>query len=159
MSWPDEATTVMVEMWERGCSAGMIAERLNNDFGLTLTRSAVLGKIHRKHMQRREDAQPKFSKKRMISRPRNQAARRQVFPAVRVRVAEPYVADDVLDLRTEHSKTILELTTITCRWPCGEPTNDDFFFCGRPSANLEEKRPYCAGHTWRAQSHYLKPLP
>jgi GcrA cell cycle regulator len=40
-------------------------------------------------------------------------------------------------------KTLLELEPCDCRWPIGEPRQDDFRFCGEPSL---DGRPYCAHH-------------
>lgn len=37
------------------------------------------------------------------------------------------------------------LTNTTCRWPIGDPDDDDFGFCGKP-ADLAERRPYCVAH-------------
>jgi hypothetical protein len=35
-----------------------------------------------------------------------------------------------------------ELTATACRWPLGNPTDDDFFFCGAPC-----HPPYCTHHS------------
>jgi GcrA cell cycle regulator len=39
--------------------------------------------------------------------------------------------------------TLLQLTSSVCRWPFGEPSSPDFFFCG---GGAVEGKPYCAGH-------------
>jgi GcrA cell cycle regulator len=39
--------------------------------------------------------------------------------------------------------TLMELTERTCKWPIGDPTDDDFHFCGHPAA---PGRPYCSAH-------------
>ena len=39
--------------------------------------------------------------------------------------------------------TILTLTERTCKWPIGDPTKDDFYFCGHPS---DPGVPYCGYH-------------
>ncbi|AJY45697.1 GcrA family cell cycle regulator [Martelella endophytica] len=38
---------------------------------------------------------------------------------------------------------LTELTERTCKWPVGDPTADDFFFCGCESP---ENSPYCSYH-------------
>jgi GcrA cell cycle regulator len=38
---------------------------------------------------------------------------------------------------------LLELTERTCKWPIGDPTEDDFHFCGLPSV---AGKPYCEHH-------------
>jgi GcrA cell cycle regulator len=40
--------------------------------------------------------------------------------------------------------TILELTESTCRWPIGDPSAADFFFCGGKTV---EGLPYCGYHS------------
>ena len=37
----------------------------------------------------------------------------------------------------------MDLRTNTCRWPIGEPTDDNFHFCGKQTVT---GKPYCAEH-------------
>ena len=39
--------------------------------------------------------------------------------------------------------SLMELTERTCKWPIGDPSTDDFYFCGLPCA---VDKPYCAAH-------------
>ncbi|MEL7172748.1 MAG: GcrA family cell cycle regulator, partial [Pseudomonadota bacterium] len=39
--------------------------------------------------------------------------------------------------------SLLELTERTCKWPIGDPTEDNFFFCGLPAL---PGKPYCEHH-------------
>ncbi|KZL24367.1 GcrA family cell cycle regulator [Pseudovibrio sp. WM33] len=39
--------------------------------------------------------------------------------------------------------SILTLNERTCKWPIGDPSSDDFYFCGRQS---DAGTPYCAHH-------------
>ncbi|MEO0821662.1 MAG: GcrA family cell cycle regulator [Pseudomonadota bacterium] len=39
--------------------------------------------------------------------------------------------------------SLLELTERTCKWPIGDPTDDDFHFCGLP---VVPGKPYCEHH-------------
>ena len=39
--------------------------------------------------------------------------------------------------------TLMELTERTCKWPIGDPSTDDFWFCGLPS---HAGKPYCEAH-------------
>ena len=41
-------------------------------------------------------------------------------------------------------RTILTLTEATCRWPIGDPTGEEFYFCGGAS---EIGQPYCEHHS------------
>ena len=38
---------------------------------------------------------------------------------------------------------IMDLKINTCRWPIGDPTDEDFHFCGK---NTVMGKPYCAEH-------------
>ena len=39
--------------------------------------------------------------------------------------------------------SLMELTSRTCKWPVGDPSTDDFWFCGLPS---QAGKPYCEAH-------------
>lgn len=39
--------------------------------------------------------------------------------------------------------TLADLTSQTCRWPHGDPKEDNFQFCGKP---IVQGKPYCAEH-------------
>jgi GcrA cell cycle regulator len=39
--------------------------------------------------------------------------------------------------------TLTDLSAQTCRWPIGDPKNEDFRFCGKPVA---AGKPYCGEH-------------
>ncbi len=39
--------------------------------------------------------------------------------------------------------SLLDLTERTCKWPIGDPTDDDFAFCGLPCV---PGKPYCENH-------------
>jgi len=38
---------------------------------------------------------------------------------------------------------LTELTEMTCKWPVGDPTQEDFYFCG---CDASENSPYCKYH-------------
>src|SRR5690606_37550905 len=50
---------------------------------------------------------------------------------------------DVSVIPFSQRRTLLELNSITCRWPLGDPRDADFFFCGGLAF---EGLPYCAAH-------------
>jgi GcrA cell cycle regulator len=45
--------------------------------------------------------------------------------------------------KTARRLSLMELTERTCKWPIGDPTDEDFHFCGHQAA---PGRPYCAAH-------------
>ncbi len=61
--------------------------------------------------------------------------------------AQPEPSFDEEMERAKHACGLLELTNTTCRWPCGDVGAPGFFFCGVPEAALDQRRPYCRGHS------------
>jgi GcrA cell cycle regulator len=147
MTWTDERVETLKKLWADGLSASQIATELGG-----ITRNAVIGKVHRLGLSGRakspSSAAPRPRKPRphshMLrpSRPsfRGNTALAQAFE-VEVE-AEPEVIDNVIPLGQR--RTLLELTEETCRWPIGDPSSPEFFFCGGQAiAGL----PYCTHHS------------
>ncbi len=45
--------------------------------------------------------------------------------------------------RDAHKLSLMELTERTCKWPIGDPSRGEFYFCGHP---VIAGKPYCKGH-------------
>jgi GcrA cell cycle regulator len=144
--WTDKVVAALTELWaDKEISAAHIANRLSHKFGVVISRNAILGKAHRLGLPSRREASP--SKQRRVPTLRKP-------PAPRKRIVEPRLtAETIVDANIpfEQRKTLLELTSKTCRWPVGEPGEPGFFFCG---AEPDEDCVYCAAHEVRA---YQKP--
>jgi GcrA cell cycle regulator len=144
MTWTDERVEQLKKLWTDGLSASQIAAELGG-----ITRNAVIGKVHRLGLSGRakspSSAAPRPRKPRQTHMLR--------VPRVRGNTALAYAYD--LDLETDpepieniipigQRRTLLELNEDTCRWPIGDPSTQDFFFCGgKPVSSL----PYCAYHS------------
>jgi GcrA cell cycle regulator len=145
--WTHERIALLRMLWKQGETADAIGAR----FGLT--RSAVLGKIHRLRLHADQPAPnaaaakaPALNKKSTAEAPARR--RRQTKYKSRAPVG-PTPAP------SRQYKTLLELTNVTCRWPHGRPGTDRFFFCGAAEADLERGIPYCARHMQRAYPNGL----
>ena len=46
--------------------------------------------------------------------------------------------------RDAHKLSLMDLTERTCKWPIGDPSRGEFYFCGHP---VVAGKPYCKGHT------------
>ena len=157
--WTDERIELVRTLWSQGVSAQRIAQEL----GAGISRGAVLGKIHRLGiMQTSPNSGVRRSERndaRLVMRrehvaddlpggqfklPNSQCE----FPAW-VRAAEPYTDNPVMDadIPTSQRRTLLELSGRACRWPVGDPSRSDFFFCG---AEAFPGKPYCVAHCARA---------
>ncbi|SEP63553.1 GcrA cell cycle regulator [Faunimonas pinastri] len=154
MSWTDERVETLKKLWQEGLSASQIAAELGS-----VTRNAVIGKVHRLGMSGR--GQPVASAKRQ-----RRAVSPQQQQSVERKIAKPPVTIGNLALKPEievlpvtetqvvarssvsvvpisKRLTIEKLTERTCKWPIGDPSTEDFHFCGCSSI---EGLPYCEYH-------------
>ena len=142
MSWTDERVATLSKLWADGLSASQIAAELGG-----VTRNAVIGKVHRLGLSGR--AKPASSSAKRAKRSKNYSSKPRTTsrstPALRTSdganlrsVVEDLVAPESLKL------SLVELTETTCKWPHGDPTEDDFHFCG---CKTKEDSPYCEYHS------------
>jgi len=123
--WTEERTDELKRRWLAGESALQIAVRLGDT-----TRNAVMGKLHRLGIP-----SPKLHPHDGARRPRISIPKPRPKPPV-INVGPP--------VKTENGYiTLADLKDGMCKWPIGDPQDDDFHFCGRPSV---EHRSYCGGH-------------
>lgn len=144
--WTDEATAMLRELWaDENMSAAHIASALSKQFGGTFGRNAVLGKVHRLGLPNRNKVVP--------AKPRRVPTLRRPPRASKRAVVVPAPVPDILDadIPFGQRRSLLELTSKTCKWPVGNPSMPGFFFCG---ADPVEGKSYCACHAARA---YQKP--
>jgi GcrA cell cycle regulator len=156
MSWTDERVELLRQLWLDGKSASQISAQL----GHGLTRNAVIGKVHRLGLAGRAKspssapAAPRpVAAPRVAPRPAPSAAP-AARPSVRGNTAlavspEPmfearpvFLEEDVvvpMSLRV----TIVELKEAMCRWPLGDPSSQEFRYCGSPASGAS---PYCTHH-------------
>jgi GcrA cell cycle regulator len=167
MGWTDERVDTLKKLWLDGLSASQIAKQLGG-----VTRNAVIGKVHRLGLSGRaapsQPARPVFK----APRPARPAAtaipitRRAapvveptspiaVEPAPQPGVMVATAATAVLRRAEEPGvATVLTLGAHMCKWPIGDPSSDEFTFCGRRSA---DEGPYCIEHARVAyQPHQIK---
>lgn len=164
MAWTDERVDVLKTMWLGGSSASQIAAALGD-----VTRNAVIGKVHRLGLSGRgkptATATPRARKPRApssgASRPRRSTTASRVGGGGGMSVGATALKSDEMAVATleqapvargqvdlvlvgESPKlSIQELKEDTCRWPVGDPMNDDFHFCGRSALDAQ---PYCEYH-------------
>ena len=149
MGWTDERVETLKKLWLDGLSASQIAKQLGG-----VTRNAVIGKVHRLGLSGRaapsQPARPVFK----APRPARPAATtvpiaRRAAPTAEappvVSVAEPARAATALVPRVEERgvATVLTLGAHMCKWPIGDPSSEEFSFCGRRST---DDGPYCIEH-------------
>ena len=150
--WTDERIAELQRLKASGLSASKIAEELGG-----VSRSAVLGKLHRLAGYRRKTAERRpisaavpssrhykcnGGASATVSRGRQLKQAREI-----VLDGPPVAGDSLTDLRIEHIPThrctLSELEERRCRWPIGDPKAADFCYCGGPAP---EGAPYCGYH-------------
>lgn len=135
-NWTEDRENELKNLWTEGFSATQIARALGG-----VTRNAVIGKVHRLGLAGRTSPS-------RAERPRVPAA-----PRVSVRMEvppppPPPVEDEPpLALDDGNFATVLTVNDRMCRWPIGDPSENEFHFCGRkPKAGS----PYCEAHARKA---------
>jgi GcrA cell cycle regulator len=124
MSWTDERVEKLKKLWSEGLSASSLGE---------VTRNAVIGKVHRLGLSGRATTS-------RIDRPRSLALRRP--PRPRLVVPEPELVEEAKMANGEFAN-VLTVKEGMCKWPIGDPSSDEFHFCGNPAG---ASSPYCAAH-------------
>ncbi len=141
MSWTDDRVSLLKRLWGEGHTAAEIAKELGG-----VTRNAVIGKAHRLKLSNRvspiqqnrkpanKNTERKTSVEKVLKSPASAPAARASSPRkVKEEVAIP--TGDLYDL--------MDLQPRMCRWPCGDPKEEGFGFCG---AKTIAGIPYCAEH-------------
>jgi GcrA cell cycle regulator len=147
MSWTDERVELLKKLWADGLSASQIAAELGS-----VTRNAVIGKVHRLGLSGRAKSPSSSS-----SRPRKPRSATQMLRVSRSSIRgntalahayeydfdpEPELIENIIPIGQR--RTLMELTEATCRWPIGDPGAPDFYFCGGHALTAG---PYCAYHS------------
>jgi GcrA cell cycle regulator len=130
-------------MHAEGLSFSQIAQEIGG-----ITRNAAIGKASRLGLAPRD-------KKTSSARPRvypkhRRPPRVKWQPSIRLPKIEPepmpaVVFDEAIPI--EQRKTLMQLEHGNCRWPCGDPVDPGFFYCGGVAI---EGKSYCIAHSHRA---------
>lgn len=138
--WTDDREAELRRRWLDGESASEIARALGRD----VSRSAVIGKIHRLGIAKRglpPTARPWSTGPRRVA-PRKAPAVAAVVGALpQTRVASPPPPPSLPVARPR------ALDATGCRWPVGDPSASGFHYC---EAEPVAGRVYCAPHCRKA---------
>ena len=113
MAWTAEKIKQLKKLWLKGKSTIEIGKELG------ISKNAVVGKVHRLELAARPSP---------IKRTQKQSTTKQ-------RVSKK-------ELKPKNM-TLMDLKLTSCRWPIGDPKDEDFHFCG---ADTVTGKPYCAEH-------------
>lgn len=144
MIWDAAAIAELTQLWNspEAPSASVIAAHMGTPTD-RLSRSAIIGKVHRLGLAKRSSATVAPRPK-----PRHRPARPPTITAAPPPEPMPDTPDELIPIGQR--RTLEQLTNVTCRWPVNDPGTPDFFFCGHESADLNIGIPYCRIHGARA---------
>lgn len=127
MSWTDERVALLKKLWGEGKTAAEIATTLGG-----VTRNAVIGKAHRLKLSNRMSP---IQANKKTKAPANTSK-----PPVPV---QKRVRKKDVEIPKGKGLKLMDLAPSMCRWPSGDPQEEDFGFCGEKCvAGL----PYCDDH-------------
>ena len=139
MAWTDDRVATLTKLWADGLSASQIAKQLGG-----VTRNAVIGKVHRLGLSgrakpsspaRKAAARKTASRASAATKPKSKPSRAPSAPRtprVIAKVAAPPPPPLEAKLLADGKfATILTITDHMCKWPIGDPGQDNFRFCGR----------------------------
>ena len=170
MAWTDERVELLKKLWADGLSARQIADQLGG-----VTRNAVIGKVHRLGLSgRATSSRPKTLRtprkragKTSAASPASRRKKTAPRPAVSAAAAAPHQSPglenfpsalltpiDEPEVALKDRVTIANLKEHHCRWPLGDPTEEDFHFCGR---DRHEDGVYCEFHAAKARQPSRRP--
>ena len=127
--WTEERTEYLRKLWSDGRSAAEIANELGG-----ISRSAVCGKVHRLKLSGRG----RIAASKGGRKPRS--SKKPAAPPPKVVVSVP---NEAVVIPISRSLKLVELTERTCKWPNGDPTTEDFSYCGNTA---DTSGPYCTYH-------------
>lgn len=142
MSWTDERVEELKSLWAEGLSCSQIARRMGDG----ATRSAVIGKVHRLGLPGRSTPASFARKKAPIVSTGPKLCPRKL-PEERT---PPRPA---LTLEDGSHVTLLTLASGMCKYPIGNPQDDDFHFCGHAQRSGAV---YCDEHCREAYTPHIR---
>lgn len=131
--WTDDAVAALRALLDMGASRREAAFTLSEAYGVTFSRNTIVGKAFRLGI-RAPARPPKPPKPPSIHAPRGPRG----LYKVKAKPPMPLPPSETMGWRPIG---IMELENNSCRWMTGEAV-----YCGDPTADLLERRPYCAHH-------------
>lgn len=131
MGWTDEQVEELKRLWDQGLTTGEIGKALG------VSKNAVVGKAHRLGLNGRPSPIKRNEEEtEAVAEPVEKSAE----PKKSVKTA---AVKKPVEKEKKKLFTVNDLTSSSCRWPIGDPKDEDFHFCGKEA--LPDK-PYCAEH-------------
>jgi GcrA cell cycle regulator len=156
MDWTPEQISDLTRLWGEGLTTAEIGKRLG------ISKNAVVGKAHRLHLPARPSPIKRTGPRPAVYRPatpRQPSAPRAPQAPREPRAPSQSAQTSAAALRALANQPsakrlpMMALSASTCRWPIGDPGDNEFHFCGERSL---DGKPYCSAH---ASIAYVKMKP
>ena len=155
MAWTEKMVEDLKIMWKQGLTTGEIGKRLG------VSKNSIVGKVHRLQLDARpspikkkeeepqvteeiqvKDTPAKNKTDKKVSEPESKA------PEKTAPIIAPVAA---VEKKNNGYVRLTDLDNHTCRWPIGDPKDENFHFCGK---KVRIGQTYCEEHAALA---YVKP--
>lgn len=152
MAWTDEMVEDLKRMWHEGLTTGEIGKRLG------VSKNSIVGKVHRLNLSGRPSPIKKKEEDGISAQPQKPKEEKKAAksapapePEAKLAVKESIAARQesrsfcpATEERGKSGKTMLtDLDNHTCRWPLGDPKDENFHFCGK---KVKIGQTYCEEH-------------
>lgn len=135
MAWTEKMVEDLRQMWIEGLTANEIAKKLG------VSKNSIVGKVHRLCLT----ARPSPIKRKEDMLPENE---------ITIESSEE-ITEEIIEISdaevkvVENSETALGIKLVhldshTCRWPLGDPRDENFGFCGK---KVRAGQTYCDEHS------------
>lgn len=144
MPWTDEQVEQLRQMWVEGLSANEIAKRIG------VSKNSIVGKVHRLCLQARPSpikrknsvpAQQPLQNEGIKDIPSTEEVKEE---QAEISALQGMPVKDVKKNCGKNTVRLVELDSHTCRWPIGDPRDEDFCFCGK---KVRTGQTYCDEHS------------
>ncbi len=136
MSWTDDRVDILKKLWGDGHTAAEIAKKLGG-----VTRNAVIGKAHRLKLSNR--VSPIQQNKKPANKNIEQKLVKKVSSNSNVAKVSAVSAKKSAPVISGELYSLMDLKPRMCRWPSGDPREENFGFCGDTTIS---GIPYCEEH-------------
>ena len=152
MAWTEKMVEDLRQMWLEGLTASEIAKNLG------VSKNSIVGTVHRLCLT----ARPSPIKKKDADMPEAELFQEQTISSENTNTevqSQTYAAEvdesAIVEKSTEPALGIklVNLDSHTCRWPLGDPRDDNFGFCGK---KVRAGQTYCDEHSTMAYVKAIK---
>lgn len=158
MAWTDEMVDQLRAMWVEGLTTGEIGKRLG------VSKNSIVGKVHRlglsgrpSPIKKKEENETTAASAETPAKPAKEKSVAKEPKIAKPKIEKPVVAAEEAPVEKAAEKTechskhhshggktmLTDLDNHTCRWPLGDPKDENFHFCGK---KVRIGQTYCDEH-------------